>query len=299
MGNKKDIGKGIRALLGEIDNKGIENEDLKTEVVKEFSSNTANLPIEKIIVNPEQPRKEFDEKELLELTQSIKSYGLIQPITVRKIGDEFQIISGERRYRASKLAGLKEVPVYIRIADDQAMLEMALVENIQRAELNAMEIAFSYHRLLEECQLNHEELALRVGKERSTVSNYVRLLKLPPQVQTSIKEGGLSMGHARAISGLENQSHQLQLFKQIVNKNLSVRATESLVREWKNKTVKKSSAAKSRNNLSPELMNIKDRLTHLFGNKTEIKRSEKGIGTLTIHFRSDDDFNSILDIIED
>jgi len=258
MGKKKEeLGRGIRALLSGIDQTKIE-EDKKEAVVEELSKSVAEIPIGLIEANPYQPRTEFKDKDLLELTQSIKSYGIIQPITVRKIGNKFQIISGERRWRASKLAGLKSVPAYIRIADDQGMLEMALVENIQRADLNAIEVAISYHRLMEECDLNHEELADRVGKERSTVSNYVRLLKLPPPIQKSIKSGVISMGHARALSGIDDSNWQIQLHKKIIDNGLSVRASEALVKEWKSrKALGKSS--KSTAQLSPEVSKMGSR----------------------------------------
>ena len=191
---KQELGKGLRALLGNIDKVDKKPTKEKKEVVKKLSKSVAEIPIKNIEANPFQPRKEFDKNELLELVQSIKTLGLIQPITLRSIGkDKYQIISGERRWRASKLAGLKKVPAYIRIADDQGMLEMALVENIQRSELNALEIALSYQRLIDECNLQHDEMAKRVGKERSTISNYIRLLKLPPDIQSALKEKTISI----------------------------------------------------------------------------------------------------------
>ena len=297
MGKKKEeLGKGIRALLSGIDQTKID-EDKKEAVVEELSKSVAEIPINQIEANPYQPRTEFKDKDLLELTQSIKTYGIIQPITVRKIGNKFQIISGERRWRASKLAGLKSMPAYIRIADDQGMLEMALVENIQRANLNAIEVAISYHRLMEECELNHEELADRVGKERSTVSNYVRLLKLPPPIQKSIKEAVISMGHARALSGIDDNNWQLLLHNKIIEQGLSVRASEALVKEWK--SGKKLGKSKSSiQQLNPEINKIRDRLINQFGLKVDIKRNNKGKGQFVFHFGSDDQFNQILDIIE-
>lgn len=300
MAKSKDkLGKGLRALLSNIENTPTEK---KQEVVNELTSIIADIPVKDIHPNPNQPRTEFNKKELLELTQSVKSYGLIQPITVRKIGDSYQIISGERRWRASKLAGLKQIPAYVRIADDEAMLELALVENIQRSNLNAVEIAISYQRLIEECEFSHEELAGRVGKERSTVSNYVRLLKLPPQIQSAIKQGDISMGHARVIIGLEDSSWQFQLFEEITKSNLSVRKTEELARAWKNSGISKKTTQKgatSSEGLTPEVMKIKDELTHLFGNKVDIARNKKGAGKITIHFTNDDQFNGILDAIKE
>ena len=212
---KEQLGQGLRALLTKIDE--VETKPTKKKkVVAELSRSITEIDIEAIEANPYQPRKEFIESELLELVQSIKSLGLIQPITIRKVGEnKFQIISGERRWRASKLAGLKTIPSYLRIADDQGMLEMALVENIQRSDLNALEVALSYQRLIDECNLQHEDLAKRVGKERSTVSNYTRLLKLPPNIQDGLKLKKISMGHARALLAVEDSALQLHFFKKI------------------------------------------------------------------------------------
>jgi len=236
------------------------------------------------------------------LVQSIKTHGLIQPITLRSISkDKYQIISGERRWRASKLAGLKKVPAYIRIADDQGMLEMALVENIQRSELNALEIALSYQRLIDECNLKHDEMAKRVGKERSTISNYIRLLKLPPDIQSGLKNKRISMGHARALISVDNPDKQLEVYKEIIAENLSVRNTEQLVKSFKSngKSKKGSNLRKSPNMLHPEVRRIRDRLTKYLDSKVEIVRSSKGKGKITIHFGSDDQFNDIIDAIED
>ncbi|NBU52675.1 MAG: ParB/RepB/Spo0J family partition protein [Chitinophagia bacterium] len=222
----------------------------------------------------------------------------MQAITVRSISESrYQIISGERRWRASKLAGLKTIPAYIRIADDQGMLEMALVENIQRSDLNPLEIAISYQRLIEECDLQHDELAKRVGKERSTVSNYVRLLKLPPDIQSALKSKKLSMGHARALIGLEDPSQQLFVYKKLVKDGLSVRQTEALVRDMKNpsQTIKKAPATVEH----PEVKKIKDRLSYVLGSKVEINRTARGKGKIVIHFNSDDQFNNIVDQIDD
>ncbi|MEL6866667.1 MAG: ParB/RepB/Spo0J family partition protein, partial [Bacteroidota bacterium] len=198
---KKELGQGIRALLSNIDH-GSSNEGPQEDVVRTLSNTIATIPLNSIEVNPGQPRIEFDEEALQELSESIKVHGLIQPITVRRLNEQtYQLISGERRMRASKIAGLKEVPAYIRLANDQEMLEMALIENIQREDLNAIEVANSYQRLIEECELTHEALSERVGKNRSSVTNYLRLLKLPPDVQSAIKEQKISMGHARALAG--------------------------------------------------------------------------------------------------
>ncbi len=294
---KEQLGQGLRALLGNID-KSESGADLKKELVGELSKKTEEIAIDDIEINPFQPRKEFDQEELLALVQSIKSLGLIQAITVRSISESrYQIISGERRWRASKLAGLKTIPAYIRIADDQGMLEMALVENIQRSDLNPLEIAISYQRLIEECDLQHDELAKRVGKERSTVSNYVRLLKLPPDIQSALKSKKLSMGHARALIGLEDPSQQLFVYKKLVKDGLSVRQTEALVRDMKNpsQTIKKAPATVEH----PEVKKIKDRLSYVLGSKVEINRTARGKGKIVIHFNSDDQFNNIVDQIDD
>ncbi len=294
---KEQVGKGLRALLGNIEN--IEkSESLKKEVVQELSKSVEEISIEDIEINPYQPRKDFDHEELLALVQSIKTLGLIQPITVRSLSSgKYQIISGERRWRASKLAGLKSIPAYIRITDDQGMLEMALVENIQRSDLNPLEIALSYQRLIDECQLQHDTLAKRVGKERSTVSNYVRLLKLPPDIQSALKTRKLSMGHARALLGIEDPALQLMAFKKISAEGLSVRNTEKLIREIKSPDQKIKTAPKTVEH--PEIKRIRERLNHLLGSKVDIQRSGRGKGKIVIHFNSDDQFNNIIDQIED
>lgn len=298
--NKEQLGKGLRALLGNIEK--VENDkspETIKEVVQELSKSVADIPIASIEPNPFQPRTEFDQEELLELVQSIKTHGIIQPITVRSMGgDSYQIISGERRWRASKLAGLKSVPAYIRIADDQGMLEMAIVENVQRSNLNALEIAISYQRLLDECSLQHDQLAERVGKERSTVTNYMRLLKLPPDIQSGLKESKISMGHARALLSVEDTTSQLFLYKKVLRESLSVRNTEQLIRNHKNKTsATKTTTPKS--NIHPEVRIIKDRLTSNLGTKVDIKRSQDGKGKIIIHFNTDDQFNDIIESIEE
>ena len=229
MAKKKELSRGIRALLSNIEDKT--SLPQTKEIVKELSSSITEISLEDIEINPFQHRTEFDPEELVNLAKSIKTYGLIQPITVRSLGgNKFQLISGERRLRASKMAGLNAVPAYIRIADDQGMLEMALVENIQRSELNAVEVAISYQRLIDECKLTHEELSGRVGKNRSTITNYIRLLKLPHVIQAGVKKDQISMGHARALAGVDNVSLQLTYFHRTVENKLSVRALEQLIR---------------------------------------------------------------------
>lgn len=300
MAKKKELSRGIRALLSNIEDKSPLPQT--KEFVKELSSNIAEISLEDIEINPFQPRTEFDPEELMNLAKSIKTYGLIQPITVRSLGgNKFQLISGERRLRASKMAGLKAVPAYIRIADDQGMLEMALVENIQRSELNAVEVAISYQRLIDECNLTHEELSSRVGKNRSTITNYIRLLKLPPVIQAGVKKDQISMGHARALAGVENVSLQLTYFHRTVEDKLSVRALEQLIRgsDSSNKSNSSSSNSSSSNSLPSEVVEIRDELSDQFGTKVEIKRDTKGKGQFVIKFNNDGDFNRILDILQE
>ena len=296
---KRELGKGIAALLSGMDNKPIE-EDIEVEIVHELSSSVAMIPIDQIEVNPWQPRSEFEKEALNELAESIKIHGLIQPITVRRLqANAYQLISGERRMRASKLAGITQVPAYIRIANDQEMLEMALVENIQRADLNAMEVAFTYQRLKEECKLTDDQLAGRVAKKRSSVTNYLRLLKLPPEIQQALKMQEISMGHARALVGVENILLQNELFKKVVEEKLSVRATEYLIAGYQNPKKKpfgKSSPAGA--NLASEYRDIQDNLCKLLDTKVQLKRKNSGKGQVVINFNSDDDLNRLLELLE-
>jgi ParB family chromosome partitioning protein len=221
---KGGLGRGLSALLT---SEEISLDDFDSKVL----GSVAEVPINQIEANPFQPRTEFEKQALEELSESIRLHGIIQPITLRKMGyEKYQLISGERRTRAAILAGLTHLPAYIRVANDQDMLEMALIENIQRENLNAIEIAFSYKRLMDECDLKQEELGARVGKDRSTVSNYIRLLKLPTEIQAAIKNDELSMGHAKSIAGLKSELEQLELFHRILQEGLSVRATENLVK---------------------------------------------------------------------
>lgn len=296
---KKELGKGIRALLSNMD--GMDSMppvEKQEKIVKELSSAVAMIALESIEVNPFQPRNEFDSEALADLSASLKVHGLIQPITVRRMGnDQYQLISGERRFRASKLAGLREIPAYIRIANDQEMLEMALVENIQREQLNAMEIAFTYQRLIEECSLTHEGLSKRVGKNRSSVSNYLRLLRLPPDLQKALKQKQISMGHARAILGVEDTSLQLRLLKETLANELSVRAVEALVKKYANPVAAKKK--KSEKALPEEYQLLRNRLTSQFEAKVDFKLKGKNKGHLQIHFSSVDELNRILDQLEE
>lgn len=291
---KKQLGMGVRALLTNIE---AESNEAPAEVVRELTSSVAMIPIEEIEVNPWQPRKEFDESALNELSESLKIHGLIQPLTVRRLADrQYQLISGERRMRASKLAGLKEVPAYIRLANDQEMIEMALVENIQRENLNALEVAIGYKRLIDETDVTQENVAERVGKKRSTVTNFLRLLKLPPEIQKSLQAEEISMGHAKELLSLQdNLPVQLTVFSEIKKKGLSVRATEALVRSYKEPQKAAKPAAKS---LGLEYQAVQNNLSDRFQRKVALKVKGNGSGQITIPFRSTKDLNDLLDLIE-
>jgi ParB family transcriptional regulator, chromosome partitioning protein len=253
------------------------------------------LRISQIEANPFQPRQEFDPTALRELSQSIKELGLIQPITVRKVSaQKYQIISGERRFRASQMAGLEEVPVYVRTANDQNMLELALVENIQRENLNAIEVAISYKRLMQECSLSTEKLAERVGKDRTTVTNYVRLLKLPPEIQIGIIEKRISMGHARALINCEPEAKQLKIYKLILEKDLSVRKVEELAKEDDTPKLFKTEKIV----LPLEFQKMQADLRLKFGKKAKLARNEHGLGKLEIPFATDDDLVRIIDMLD-
>ncbi len=255
----------------------------------------SEIEISKIETNPWQPRSDFDEEALNDLAESIKVQGIIQPITVRALSEkEFQLISGERRFQASKKAGLKTIPAYIRVADDQQMLEMALIENIQRENLNAIEIALSYQRLLAECDLKQEQLGERVGKNRSTVTNYLRLLKLPPDIQIALRDGKLSMGHARALISIDDVALQLDIFNQIIKQDLSVRKVEELVR-GSGKVEKKTAKSTS---VDPEIKKLQDKLSTHFGSKIAIKSNDQNKGEIKIPFSSTQELNRILEILD-
>jgi len=294
MNKKTEVSKGLRSLLSNIEKTN--NPTERSQLVKELTNSIALISPELIEVNPFQPRTEFDTEQLMELARSIKTSGLIQPITVRSLGgNKYQLISGERRLRASKMSGIREIPAYIRVANDQEMLEMALVENIQRADLNAVEIAISYQRLMDECNLTHEALSERVGKDRSTVTNYVRLLKLPPQIQAAVKEGKLSMGHARALARSSDLALQLKIFKDAYDQGLSVRALENIIREHVHTKKEKTTTIVVETN--PEIKKIKDNLSNLIGAKIEIRRYQNGKGMISILFNSDNELNKIIEIL--
>lgn len=288
---KRGLGRGLDAILQSPET-DITSSDISGNYV---AGAVAELNIDFIEANPFQPRTDFDESALNELAESIKVQGVIQPVTVRKMGrDKYQLISGERRLRASKLAGLKTIPVYIRVANDEQMLEMALIENTHREGLNAIEVALSYQRLIEECNITQEELSEKVGKDRSTVTNFLRLLKLPPEVQVALRDGFISMGQARAIINIDDKTKQLIILKEIIDKDLSVRQVEELVRSLNTKNVK----TKKQKNVLPEAFIYKvDSLSKALDAKIKVDRNSKGKGSLTISFKNDEDFERLISII--
>lgn len=296
MNHKKSaLGKGLSALL----DSGVISIPSDNQIgSSSIAGAVATLPISVIEANPFQPRTEFKEEELLSLADSIRVHGIIQPITVRKVHvDRYQIISGERRFRASQLAGLKNIPAYVRVANDQGMLEMALVENIQRENLNAIDIAISYKRLIDECKLSQEDLGERVGKDRSTVTNYLRLLKLPPQIQTAIRDNKISMGHARAIISIENPVAQLKIFNDIIQHDLSVRSVEEIVRGT-SKNTKKQPSISEKFLKGIEYKHLQKRLEDKFETKIEVKHRKNGSGQILFTYFSTDDLNRLLDILD-
>ena len=288
---KRGLGRGLDAILQSPET-DITSSDISGNYV---AGAVAELNIGFIEANPFQPRTDFDENALNELAESIKIQGVIQPVTVRKMGrDKYQLISGERRLRASKLAGLKTIPVFIRVANDEQMLEMALIENTHREGLNAIEIALSYQRLIEECNITQEQLSEKVGKDRSTVTNFLRLLKLPPEVQVALRDGFISMSQARAIINIEDKTKQLIILKEIIDKDLSVRQVEELVRSLNTKNIK----TKKQKDVLPEAFIYKvDSLSKALNTKIKINRNSKGKGSLTINFKNDDDFERLISII--
>lgn len=293
---KSALGRGLGALLEDSPAKHKSN-DILPELAK---TGIFEISLSDIQVNPFQPRVHFDKDSLQELADSILVQGIIQPITVRKLApNEYQLISGERRFQASKIAGLTQIPAYVRTANDQQMLEMALIENIQRENLNALEIASSYQRLLAECNLKQEELGERVGKNRTTVNNYLRLLKLPPTIQAAIRDQQLSMGHARALINIEDVDKQLAIFKKAVDEELSVRKVEALVKTLNEGKQQKESPDRG---LDPvrkyEINKIQQRLASHFGTQVNLKSDEKNRGEIKIPFNSATDLNRILEILE-
>ena len=288
--NKDQLGKGIRSLLQSIDTDlKTTSGQLKPSVVEHVTS-SSRISIQDIEPNPKQPRRDFEESALQELATSIKLHDIIQPVTVSKLSNgKYRLIAGERRWRAAKLAGLKDIPAFIRQANDQQLLELALLENLQREDLNAMEVALSYKRMMDELEYTQEQVADRMGKDRSTVANVIRLLKLPPDIQLAVRKGSLSMGHARALIALELIDAQLIAFKEILAKDLSVRQTEALVQQ-----LKKESPAVKNSNASSPYRRIEDKLATHFSTRVRIKQSKRGDGQLIIEFYTADELNKIL-----
>ena len=289
---KKALGRGLDAIL----------QSPETDITsKDISGNyvvgaIANIAVEKIVSNPFQPRDQFDDELLKELAASIEKQGIIQPITVRKLGyDKYQLISGERRLRASKVAGISEVPCYIRVANDEQMLEMALVENIHRKDLNAIEIAISYQRLIEECELTHEKLSERISKNRSTITNYLRLLKLPAEIQLALRDDKISMGHARALINVTDPEIPLGILNKIIARDLSVRQVEELVRNFQVlPPVTKKDPVELPEFFNSTAVELRDKL----GTNVNIRRNNNGKGQIVISFESDQDFSRILALLD-
>lgn len=288
MAKKNALGRGLGALI----DVGEEQQDR----LLHSPSAVNEIFIKNISVNPFQPRTSFDEESLNELVMSVEEHGIIQPITVRRAADNsFQLISGERRVRAAEKAGLKRIPAFIREAGDENMLELALVENIQREDLDAIEVAISYQRLIEEFDLTQEGLGERVGKKRATIANYLRLLNLPVEIQTGIREKKISMGHARALVGIEDKEYQVEVFSKILSQDLSVRQVESLAKKSKDAEVSNETPLEE---IRSDYEDLREHLSHYFGATIEFKRSNKGIGRIVIPFKSDEDLQRIVSILD-
>lgn len=288
------LGRGLGALIEDSTFESTRNSDVQTPK-HAISELVQEVDIELIDPNPFQPRTNFDDESLSELAESISKLGIIQPITVRLLDGRYQLISGERRFRAAKLAGLKSLPAFIRTADDQGMLEMSLVENIQREDLNAIEVAISYQRLIDECHLTQDALSERVGKKRATISNYLRLLKLPAEIQLGIISSAISMGHARALISIDDASLQLKLYKKVISDDLSVRQTEELVRN----TVSEPQIKQSKTKIMPDLagpeLALREHLTNRLGLRADVKPGGKGDGKIVISYNNPDELGVIID----
>lgn len=294
MSKKRGLGRGLSALLEHAETDITSN--LRSDAVNQIVGGIADLPIDSIEANPFQPRNQFKKEPLLQLAESIKTLGVIQPITVRKLGrNQFQLISGERRFRASQMAGIESIPSYIRIANDQTMLEIALVENIQREDLNDIEVALSFQRLIEECNLTQEGLSTKIGKKRSTVTNYLRLLKLSPEVQLALIDKKISQGHARSILSVSDEKKQSEILKKIISEGLSVRQTEELVRsKAEAKTIKR----KSKQALSFTQQKFKEDLALFLKTPVNLKVEENGKGAIEIKFRSQKELAQIMQSLD-
>jgi ParB family transcriptional regulator, chromosome partitioning protein len=294
--DKDALGKGIRSLLQSID------ADLKTSsgqlkaAVIENATGTNRIPLDEIETNPQQPRRNFDELPLQELANSIKQHDIIQPVTVSKLpSGKYRLISGERRWRAAKMAGIKDIPAYVRQTNDAQLLELALIENLQREDLNAMEISMSYKRMMDELNYTQEQVAERMGKDRSTVANFIRLLKLPPDIQLALRSGELSMGHARALINVDTIDKQLFIFNEIKEKGLSVRQTESLVRNlYKQSTAGDGLKKSLKSHLPSSFQRIEDKLASHFSTRVKLRQSRNGSGQIVIEYYSQEELNKIL-----
>jgi ParB family chromosome partitioning protein len=286
---KSPLGRGLGALI-----EGVEKEVLEKKVEVNLQ-----IDINSIDSNPFQPRTRFDAQALEELAASIRQLGIVQPLTVRDSGDgRFQLIAGERRLRASRIAGLTHVPAYVRTADDTAMLEMALVENIQREDLDAMEVAITYQRLIEECNLTQEQMSDRVGKQRSTVANYLRLLRLPAEIQLGIRNRSLTMGHARTLVNIEDPIKQINIFYHVIQEDLSVRATEDLVRHFQSQAAKDPARGDKRKKLNNEYGELAGQLSKLFASEVQFRINEKGRGKIVIPFSDNDEMERIIALLD-
>ncbi|GAB4375655.1 MAG: ParB/RepB/Spo0J family partition protein [Salibacteraceae bacterium] len=289
---KSALGRGLSALLESAETDITVNPSAAQPIT---AGSIAMIAIDKIEANPFQPRTRFESQALDELAESIRIHGIIQPVTVRKMGnDTYQLISGERRFRASQLAGLNEIPAYVRIANDQTMLEMALVENIQREDLNPIEVAISYKRLIEECDLTHEALSEKVSKSRSNITNYLRLLKLPAEIQTALQKGVISMGHARALINIDDEVKQLELFERIVNEVLSVRDVENLARKAKRATT----SGDENQSLKQYYQQARENMAQYLGTRVDLKILPKGNGKITIEFGNEYELNRLIQMLQ-
>ncbi len=289
MTKKKALGRGLGALM----------DDAEREKLEEKVEANLQINIDDIELNPFQPRTSFDKQALDELAASISKLGIVQPLTVRETGDKkYQLIAGERRLKAAKLAGLTSVPAYLRTADDQAMLELALVENIQREDLDAIEIAISYHRLIEECDLTQEKMSERVGKQRSTVTNYLRLLKLPAEIQLGIRNKQLTMGHARTLINIEDPGQQIKVYYRILDEGLSVRRTEELVRKLQMNKLKDPDKNKKRKQLNEDFRDLSGHLSEVFKSDVQFRINEKGRGKIVIQFDNNEQMERILEMLD-
>ncbi len=289
MNKKNALGRGLGALI-----EGVEKEALEKKVEANL-----DISVDSIDGNPFQPRTHFDEQALEELASSIRKLGIVQPLTVRETGNgRYQLIAGERRLRAARLAGLSHVPAYIRTADDQAMLELALVENIQREDLDAVEVAISFQRLIEECRLTQEQLSDRVGKQRSTISNYLRLLRLPAEIQLGIKNKLLMMGHARTLVNIENPKLQMDVYYRIVDNELSVRQAEELVRVMQSEKIRDPARGERKKKLNDDFKQLSEHLNRIFSTKINFRINETGKGKIVIPFENPEDMERILGIFD-